>query len=198
MLKIGLTGNMGSGKSTVAKVFETFDIPVFYSDPQARDLYKKSSVKKAVIKRFGEKVSTVRGDINLNVLAEIIFNDKEALTYINDLIHPLVREQFLRWCEKHKNKPYVIQESALIYETGLNTTFDAVILVYAPTKLLIDRIIDRDSISKEDAIKRLALQMPQEEKIKKADYLILNDNSQLVIPSLWNIHLKLSNQIETA
>lgn len=188
MLKIGLTGNMGSGKSTVAKVFETFGTPVFYSDPQARALYKKESVKKTMFERFGDAIGNNQGEINMKALAGIIFRDNESLSFVNALIHPMVRNSFTQWCSLHHNKPYVIQESALVYETGLHKNFDAVILVHAPEALLIERVVKRDGISRDDACIRLSNQIPQEEKMEKADYLIANDNRQLIIPQLWSIH----------
>ena len=188
MLKIAITGNMGSGKSTICKVFEILGVPVFYADYHAKIFLNKKTCKQQIREKFGKEVFDKKDQIDKKSLAKLIFHDKKKLQQLNAIIHPLVFNKFEHWVNQHKEKPYCIQEAALIFETGNYKRFDQVILVYAPEETLIQRITIRDQISNHDAQARLANQMDQEEKRKMADYVIYNDNTKLLIPQLLELH----------
>lgn len=188
MLKIAITGNMGSGKSTICKVFEILGVPVFYADYHAKIFLNKKTCKQQIREKFGKEVFDKKDQIDKKSLAKLIFHDKKKLQQLNAIIHPLVFNKFEQWVNQHKEKPYCIQEAALIFETGNYKRFDQVILVYAPEETLIQRITNRDQISNHDAQARLANQMDQEEKRKMADYVIYNDNTKLLIPQLLELH----------
>lgn len=192
MLKIAVTGNMGSGKSSVCKVFETLGIPVFYADQEAKKLYYQKEIKSALQEKFGPGIYLANGSLNTQSLASIIFKDEKALHFINALIHPKVYDRFNQWASEQKSVPYGIMESALVFETGNFKHFDRTILVYAPEEMLIDRITKRDNSTPEQAQERLSKQMPQREKKKLAGFLILNDNSNLMIPQILKLHQELS------
>ncbi len=192
MIKVAVTGNMGSGKSSVCKVFECLGVPVFYADAEAKKLYSNTGILKILTDKFGSGILAPDLTLNKKALAEIIFKDKSAIEFVNQLIHPMVFSLFDDWCKNIKDKPYCIQEAALIFESGSYKKFDRIIVVHAPESDLIERTIKRDKISDADARKRLQNQLPQEEKIAKAHYTILNDNSRLIIPVVLQAHQSLS------
>ena len=191
MLKVALTGNMGSGKSVVCKFFEMLEVPVFYADKEAKKLYSNSEILQKIRNLFGNEVFTSDENINKKALANIVFSDKEKLKELNALIHPEVYKMFDQWAKQHKNKPYCMQEAAIVFESGGYKRFDKTILVHAPDEILIERIIKRDGISRHEAMERLKNQMDQEKKKKLACYLLNNDNSILLIPQILDIHKQL-------
>ncbi len=193
MLKIAITGNMGSGKSSVCKVFETLGAPVFYADKEAKNIYYQEQIKSILKKKFGPHIYLSNGDLNTKNLASIIFRDEKALKFINNLIHPRVYDLFNQWVLQKINAKYCIQESALTFETGNYKLFDKTILVYAPDEMLKDRIIKRDNYTQKQAEERLSKQMSQKEKKKMANFLITNDNSRLIIPQIIKLHEMFSN-----
>jgi dephospho-CoA kinase len=187
MLQIGLTGNIGSGKTTVCKVFETIGIPVYYSDERARLIMDRQEVIDSVAGEFNEKVLDDSGKLDRKSLAAIVFNDKEKLERLNRMVHPLVRDDYRQWVASHADKPYVIQEAAILFETGMAANFDKVIVVAAPLDLRMVRVQQRDGVSREEVLRRAANQLPQEALIEKADFVIHNDDRQLVIPRVLAI-----------
>jgi dephospho-CoA kinase len=188
MLKIAVTGNMGSGKSLVCKVFESLGTPIFYADQEAKKIYLQNEIKAILQKKFGPDVYLSNGCLNTQSLASIIFKDEKALHFINSLIHPRVYEQFNLWVSQQKNATHCIMESALVFETGSFKHFDKTILVYAPEEILVERIMKRDNSTPEQAKERLSKQMPQSKKMKLADFLIHNDNTNLIIPNILELH----------
>lgn len=195
MLHVGLTGNMGSGKSTVAKLFEFLQIPVYYSDKEAKTImYRNKSVKSKLKKAIGKDIYLKNGRLNRLLLAEKIFNNPSLLENVNEIVHPAVREHYLKWRKKQK-APYTIQESAITFETKAHKVMDATIVVYAPEELLISRVMERDNISKEKVLERLQNQMSQEKKIKKADYIIDNSMAELLMPQVREIHQDLLSKL---
>jgi dephospho-CoA kinase len=192
MLKVAVTGNIGSGKTTICRFFALLGIPVFYSDVVAKNLYNDPVILGMMVEQFGKQILTEANALDTKVFASIIFNDKNALSFVTSIIHPAVFKLFHQWCNSHKNKPWCIQESALVFETGNDKNFDRIILVYAPEDILIQRVTKRDGSSPEDVANRLNHQIPVEAKLKLAHYQILNDNSQLIIPQLLHIHEELS------
>jgi dephospho-CoA kinase len=187
MLQIGLTGNIGSGKTTVCKVFETIGIPVYYSDERARLIMDRQEVIDSVAAVFNEKVMDRNGKLDRKALAAIVFNDREKLEKLNRIVHPLVRDDYRQWLAGHTDKPYVIQEAAILFETGMAARFDKVIVVAAPLDLRLVRVQQRDGVSREEVLRRAANQLPQEALIEKADFVIHNDDRQLVIPRVLAI-----------
>jgi len=191
MLKVALTGNIGSGKTLICRFFEILGVPVFYADAQAKKLYENKNILLKVKQEFGDEILTSQGNLNKTVLAEKIFTNKENLKKINSIIHPEVSKIFEEWAGNQRNKPYVIQEAAILFETGGYKRFDKSILVYAPEEILIERVMKRDGLSRKEVLNRLQNQMDQEKKKQLADYLILNDNSQLLIPQILKLHQQL-------
>ncbi|MBI9037830.1 MAG: dephospho-CoA kinase [Bacteroidales bacterium] len=194
MLKVGLTGSIGSGKTLVSKIFEALGINVFYADSSAKALYENNEVRKEIINIFGTSILTENNKIDKKAFAEIIFNDKSALKKINSIIHPLVMGDFVKWLMNHKNDPYILHEAAILFETDLSKEFDFVVAVSAPENLRIERIMKRDSVNRETVIARIRNQWSDEEKTKLADFVILNDENELLIPQVLKINEKLLNR----
>jgi len=195
MLKVAVTGNIGSGKTTICKVFETLGIPVFYADQQAKKLYYEPEIREKLINQFGNHLFDDDNNLIKTELAKLIFNNTTALEYINSLIHPKVFERFDQWASQQTHKPYCIQEAALTFESGNANRFDKIILVHAPEEQLIERTMKRDESSREQAMSRLSKQLPQSWKMEHAHYCIRNDHSSLVIPQILDIHAALTGNI---
>jgi dephospho-CoA kinase len=186
MIKVGLTGGIGSGKTTVAKVFEEFGIPVYYADTEAKKFLKTDFVKKSLVKFFGESVIAGDGEVDKAVLASIIFNDKKSLLRVNSLIHPLVRQDFALWALEREDLPYVILEVAILFENGFDLLVDKTITVTAPLEQRIERAVKRDNSNKEDIEARMKNQWPQDKITDLADYVIDNADESLILPQiLW-------------
>lgn len=187
MLKIGLTGGIGSGKSTVAKVFETLGIPVYYADDAAKRLMNTDpSLKASLLAHFGE-ATYQHGELDRKYLASIVFNDKEKLELLNSLTHPATIRDAAAWMQRQKT-PYAIKEAALLFESGAAGPLDKVIGVYAPQPLRIKRVMDRDGLSAEEITKRISRQLDEETKMKLCDHVIVNDEQELVIPQVLKLH----------
>ena len=187
MIKAGVTGGIGSGKSVVAKIFETFGVPVYYADDATKKLMNThQELKASIIKNFG-KASYINGEIDRKYIASIVFNDKEKLELLNSLTHPATIRDAEEWM-KQQASPYVIKEAALLFESGANKILDYVIGVYAPLPLRIKRVMARDGITEEDIMKRINRQMDDEEKMKRCDAVIINDENELVMPQVLKLH----------
>ncbi len=193
MIRIGLTGNIGSGKSTVSKIFEVLGVPVFSSDEVGKGLYAQNKVKQQLRQLFPEHDFYPMGQFDKKVLANVIFTNTEALTLINQLIHPMVEEEFQRWVAGYIKYPYVIQESAILFEHRFERRFDAMILVAAPRTLRLQRVIKRDGANRQNVEARMKNQMDEENKRKLSQFVIENDGLQMVIPQVMDIHAKLLN-----
>ncbi len=194
MLKIGLTGGIGSGKSTVSAIFRLLDIPVYVADIEAKRIMNTDeTVREQLIAAFGEKVYNLKNVINRKFLSSIIFNDLDALEQINAIVHPVVRHDFSEWCTQ-QIAPYVIQESAILFETGLSQIFDKTITVTAQEELRIKRVILRDGVTEQQVIARIKNQLKESEKCSKSDFVIHNSN-ELLIPQILNVHHKILSQI---
>ena len=175
MKRIGLTGGIGSGKSFVANILEHMGFPVYYSDTQSKELTKSNpSIKRGLISLFGEEVYS-DNELNTQLVATKIFQNEKMRQKVNELIHPIVRKDFDNWAMNQKSA-LVFNEAAILFETGAYRNFDATILVCAPMELKIQRVMKRENCSKEDVLARMSKQWSDEEKMKLADYTILNDN----------------------
>lgn len=187
MLKIGVTGGIGSGKTTVCQLFELHGMPVFYSDQVSKHiLATDSDVRKAVVARVGANSYTADGP-DRAFLASVVFNDKAALEFLNGLLHPKVGLAFAEWCTK-QNSAYVLKEAAILFEAGAQKGLDAVIVVSAPDEVRIERVAQRDGVSREAVLKRMAKQMPQNEKVALADHIVENDGSRSLIEQVNKLH----------
>lgn len=191
MIKVGLTGNIGSGKSTVAKVFETLGVPVYHADDEAKKILDTSDVQIILVAKFGKKIID-QSTINRKELGRIVFNDPEALIFLNSLIHPLVKENLNTWMNSNRNSQYIIQEAAILFESGFYKEFDKTIIITAPVDLAINRVMVRDNVSKEEVLVRMKNQWPQEKKEALSDFVISNDESSLILPKVLDIHEILS------
>lgn len=188
MLKIGITGNIGSGKTTVSKVFELLGVPVFYADEQAKGVMVRDAELIAGIKKdFGNESYFEDGTLNRKHLAAIVFNDDAQLAILNSWVHPAVFRAFDEWVVL-QNAPYVMKESAILFESDSYKKCDRSIMVSAPLELRLSRITQRDGIPREAAEARNAKQFPEEKKIALANDVIVNDGSQLVIPQVLKLH----------
>jgi dephospho-CoA kinase len=194
MLRIGLTGGIGSGKSTVAKIFEVLGIPVYYADAASRRLMNEDpQLVKEIIHQFGEK-SYNEGKLNRAYIASIVFNDPEKLSVLNAISHPATIADANKWIGQQV-APYIIKEAALIFESGSAEHLDAVIGVYAPAPLRIKRTMDRDQVTPEEVKKRMERQIDEELKMKLCDHIIVNDEQQLVVPQVMALHKKFITSI---
>lgn len=188
-LIVGLTGSIGSGKTLIAQVFQHLGIDVYFSDTEAKKLYQKAEVIQKIKDLFGLQVFT-NNLLDKQKLANLVFTDKNELNKLNALIHPLVQEDFEDWTTKQKS-PYVIMESAIIFETKWNTLFDKIINVSTPINLIIERVEKRDNTTKEKIYERMNNQLSIEEKNRLSDYIIINDNIKLCLPQICKIHADL-------
>ena len=190
MLKIGLTGGIGSGKTTVARIFERLQVPVYYADDASKRLYRTDRELIAQLKKhFGEDVYT-GDDLNRQKLAEMVFTHPEKLDLLNSLVHPPTIRDAEAWMALQK-APYVIKEAALLFESGSVSGLDFVIGVSSPRHLRIQRAMDRDGSSREEVLSRMRRQIDEEIKMRLCDFIIINDEQQMVIPQVLQLHEKL-------
>lgn len=193
MLNIGITGGIGSGKSTVCKIFESIGVPVYYADNRSKFLLANNpEVIQKVKELLGEDV--YENEIpNRKKIAAIVFNDSEKLNALNAIMHPAVAKDSIHWQTERQKEghSYVLREAALVYETGMDKKLDKVIVVDAPKNMRIQRVIDRDNITEDEVLARMSKQMPQEEKNKRADFLIVNDGKTELIPQVRQLHQEL-------
>jgi dephospho-CoA kinase len=189
MLKIGITGNIGSGKTTVSKMFEVLGVPVFYADTAAKDMMVADPVLVADIKKtFGTEAYFDDGNLNRKHIANIVFNDDKELAKLNALTHPAVFRAFDTWVAGIRNAPYVIKEAALLFESTSYKMCDYSLLVTAPLELRIDRVSKRDNVTRTEIEAREAKQFPEVKKRDLADYIIENDETKLLIPQVLDLH----------
>lgn len=188
MLSIGITGGIGSGKTTVCKVFRVLGIPVFQADMVAAKLQNENPlIKKSLVALFGSDIYEEDGLLNRKKLAGIIFNDRNLLDKINSIIHPAVHQEFIKWKAHFEDFPYVLYEAAIIFETGSFRNFDRTILVVTAENERIQRVIKRDHTTVEAITQRMHNQFSDSEKMKLADFIIENNDDQLVIPQILKL-----------
>lgn len=187
MIKIAVTGGIGSGKSYISHLLEDMHIPVYNADNEAKRLtVSDAGIRGELIALLGEEVYK-DGLLNKPLLASYLFSDPVHVLQINTIIHPRVRKDFTVWVERQEKCEIVGMESAILYEAGFQDTVDAVIMVYAPVELRIQRAMYRDGASEEQVRARIAAQMDDEEKRRRADFTVVNDGVQLLIPQLNRI-----------
>ncbi len=189
-VQIGVTGGIGSGKSLVCRIFKCLGVPVYDADSHAKELMTTDGILISNIKKeFGALSYDTDGSLNRNYLSSKVFNNTEKLQQLNNLVHPRVRENYSRWVQAHEDYPYLIKEAALIFEADSDQELDRVVVINAPEKLRIRRVLKRDPQRSEEQIKVIIEhQMPEKEKMKRADFVIRNDEEVLLIPQVLKLH----------
>jgi len=190
MLRVGLTGGIGSGKSTVARIFEILQVPVYDADTAARRLMNESPlVREAIIKTFGEKAYS-NNTLDREFIGEVVFKDAHQLTLLNAIVHPVTLAHAKEWFDSQSGI-YAVKEAALLFEAGAQKDLDYVIGVSSPLPLRIKRIRERDGLSAGDIELRMNKQMNEEEKIRRCDFVLYNDEKQLLLPQVITLDEKL-------
>jgi len=191
-MNIGITGNIGSGKTTICRIFETLEIPIYYADDQAKKLMVDDlNVKEQVKLVFGLSTYDDDGELDKKYLGDIVFNNPKMLTKLNYIVHPAVERHSLAWAKKQKGALYTIKEAALLIESGNYKSMDKIIVVTAPLDLRIARVMARDKVEKSDVLLRNSKQMSEEEKVALADYVIINDGNHSLVKQVQKIHQQL-------
>ena len=188
MLKVGITGGIGSGKTTICQFFELLGIPVFYADKVAKQAMQEDEILVEAIKlAFGHESYLSDNVLNRKYLASKVFSDEKELARLNSLVHPAVFRAFDKWVGQ-QTSPYVLKEAALLFESGSYKDCNYTVLLKSPLELRIERVMQRDNIEKEEVLRRIAKQWPEKEKEKLADFFIDNDENQFVIPQILQLH----------
>lgn len=192
-LKVGITGGIGAGKSLVCRIFMVLGVPVYDADARAKQLMVQDPELVRQIKgHFGQEAYQEEGSLNRGYLASEVFADAEKLALLNSLVHPRVGLDFDKWLASQSDAPYVLKEAALIFETGSFKSLDAVITVSAPEELRLRRTIIRDEHRSRHQVEEIiAQQLPEAERLQRADFKIVNDDKTLVIPQVLRLHKKL-------
>lgn len=190
MLQVGITGGIGSGKSTVSKAFSHLGIPYFDADREAkRLLHTDHELKERIKQEFGADMYTPQGMLNKPKFASVIFNDTTVLNKVNQMIHPRVQESFLEWRER-QSAPCIIMEAAILIESGFHELVDTILLVSCPEQIRINRVSRRDGVTEDQVRARMQHQLPEADKQKKADIILYNDNKQLILPQILALYQK--------
>lgn len=189
---VGITGGIGSGKSLICSVFRILGVPVFEADKAAGEITGQNpAVKKELSAYFGSGIYNAEdGSLNRRKLASLIFNNRESLSFVNRLVHPLVKESFDRWVMEQKSA-YILQEAAIMFESGFYRFMDLNILITAPIELRIRRVLERDHTTREQIIERMKNQWNDEEKSRLADFVIINDEVHPVMDQILDIDMKI-------
>ncbi|CAN5274319.1 dephospho-CoA kinase [soil metagenome] len=191
MLLVGITGGIGSGKTTVCKIFEVLGIPVYYADDRAKYLMHHNLELVAALKEaFGEEIYQ-NGMLDRALLSSKVFNNTGLLEKLNSLVHPAVAEDSINWQMEHLDAPYTMREAALLFEAGSYKALNKIVVVTAPKDVRIARVMARDAITTEQVEARINNQWPEEEKVSLADYVIFNDGVQEIIPQILAVHAEL-------
>ena len=186
-LRIGLTGGIGSGKTTVAKIFELLNVPVYYADAASKRLYKTDAdLMQKMKEHFGADIYN-EDELDRTKLASLVFNNPQKLSLLNTLVHPPTIKDAEEWM-KRQTTPYIIKEAALLFESGSAAGLDYIIGVYSPPDIRIKRVMERDNASEEEVLNRMNRQMEEEQKMKLCNFIITNNEQELVIPQVVKLH----------
>ena len=184
MIKVGITGGIGAGKTTVSRMVEALGYPVYPADYEAKRLMTESpAIKEGLLALLGPNVFEGK-TLNRPFIAQSIFGNNTLLKKVNTLVHPVVKDDFKRWCAAFSTSPFLFLESALMYEAGLQNELDTIICVTAPLDLRVKRVMERDQVSKETVLARIAAQKEEEEQARSAQFVICNDDKTALIPQL--------------
>lgn len=188
---IGLTGGIGSGKTTVAQYIAQKGVPVYVSDLEAKRITELPETIQEIREIFGDTILNTSGFLDRTELGNIVFNDPEKLKQLNQIIHPKVKQHFLDWLKKNKNQPFVVKEAAILFETGGDKDCDYIILVTAPIDVRVERTVKRDGLTKQQVMDRINNQISDEEKAAKSDFVINNIDLQDTFNKIDNIFVKI-------
>jgi dephospho-CoA kinase len=193
VLRIGITGGIGSGKSTVLSIFAYLGVPCYQSDERAKWISNNApQVKESIVKLLGSKSYNNNG-LNRNYVSEIVFNNPQKLDALNQIIHPAVADDYESFCKQNANFPYTLKEAAILFESGSYKTLDKTIVVFADLEVRMQRVMHRSGKSRSEVASIIAAQMPDEEKMKLADFVIFNNLKELIIPQVLALHKLLIN-----
>lgn len=191
-LKIGITGGIGSGKTTVCRIFAEMDIPVYYADDRAKELMVNNLEVVTKLKAlFGKNAYLNDGSLNRQHISNIVFSNKEMLEKLNAIVHPAVHEDGIAWQKAQKNVPYTLKEAALLFEAGSYKALDKMITVFAPKEIRLERVVARDQTTRAAVEARMDKQMDDLKKMHLADYVIFNDGKHPLIPQIHRLHRRL-------
>ena len=196
VLRVGLTGGIGSGKSTAAQIFEVLGIPVYYADTAAKRLMNEDEELRAGIRKIFGKEAYINETLDRKYISSIVFSSPPKLELLNALVHPVTKKDAETWMQQ-QTTPYAIHEAALIFEANVAERLDYVIGVSSPIELRVSRAMERDKVSREEVLKRMDQQLDEDVKMSKSDFVLINDEQQLLIPQMLVLHEKLiglSNQ----
>ena len=197
MLRVGITGGIGSGKTTVCKIFKALGISIFDADRSAKRLMAEDAILKSqLISHFGAATFSANGVLDRNYLAQRVFNSEEELTQLNQLVHPFVLTDYENWLQQIPKAPYSIREAAIMLESGTYKDLDVIILLDSPDELRIKRVIQRDKRSESEVQAIICRQWPMEKKLKFASFIIQNNEKQFLIPQILHLHKLLISQSE--
>ena len=193
MLRVGITGGIGSGKTTVCSIFERLGVPVYYADSRAKELVNTNSeLQNKITNAFGQN-SFIEGAYNRAFIASIVFSDKEKLELLNSIIHPFVLNDWEVFCHEHAHCSYVIKEAAIMLETDSKNSIDHIVLVHSPLETRIQRIQKRDKVSEAEIKARIESQMSEDDKMKLSDSVIYNDQEHSLIEQIMALHQKFNS-----
>ena len=193
MFKVGITGGIGSGKSIISNIFRNLDVPVYEADSEAKRIISEDeNIRGELLAYFGTEVFQDQ-QLNRNYLSERIFSDPEARSFVNSMVHPEVRSDFIKWVKKQTSAPYVVEEAALLFETGTWKELDYNILIVTSQETRIERIMKRDGMSRADILARMASQMDPEKAMELADFVITNYEEEFVIPQVLKVDENIRN-----
>lgn len=196
-MRVAITGNIGSGKSYVCDLFKSLGVPVFDSDREAKLLYDLPEVRQKMVERFGANIYNEEGALDRRLMASKVFADACALGYVESVLYPVLNKRFTDWADQ-QGTPYVLYESALIFEKHLEEMFDAIIVVAASESVRIRRVMTRDRCTEDQVRARMAMQLPQTEKVTKADFVIAHeddDEDEYLMEQVGKIHAILFNRL---
>jgi dephospho-CoA kinase len=194
MYQVGITGGIGSGKTLVCSILEVLGIPVYYADREARKLMDTNAALRKKIEELFGKESYREGALDRKYVGGRVFGNRELLEQLNRLVHPVVREDYRSWAGERKGVPYVVEEAAVLFESGASRFMDRTVLVYAPEALRMKRVMERDGVSSGDVSRRMMHQMDEEKKKILADEVIVNDDRNMLVPQVVDLHYRIINR----
>lgn len=189
MIKLAITGGIGAGKTIVAELFQLFDVPIFCADIRAKEIMHNNEQVIAAIKQIIGNTIYSDGKLDKSLMAQIIFNNPTKLAQVNAVVHPVVKQSYIDWVGKNtrRQKKISLLESALLFQSDIKQEVDKIITVYAPLQLRVARVCMRNKISEQQVLDRIKNQMNCEDMMKLSDFVIYNDNKNLIIPQVINI-----------
>jgi dephospho-CoA kinase len=196
MIILGLTGGIGSGKTTIARIFQELGVPVYYADNEAKKFLAAEPVKKELRKLWGKRILDAGNNVDKAILASIVFKDENELAKLNALIHPLLEDDFKQWVQTQKHVPYVVKEAAILFEAGFDKNVDRVLSVTAPLEQRIARVMERDGVSRQQVLDRVSKQWSDEMRVEKSDYVIRNSDTDMVLEQVFKLHGQLSQEAD--